>query len=94
MTTVMRKGATLQVRVNPQVKKNAQKTLQTMGLDVSTAVNLFLHQVVTTQSIPFAIRTENGFTPEQEREYLKEAAWATKYAKRYGTVDELMDAIK
>lgn len=92
MTTVMKKGATLQVRVNPQVKKNAQKTLQSMGLDVSTAVNMFLHQVVTTQSMPFQSRTENGFTTKQEQKYIA-AAQDAGNGKLYDTVDEMMDAV-
>jgi DNA-damage-inducible protein J len=88
------KTAIVQVRVNPRIKKSAQKTFEKMGLDISSAVNLFLHQVVTTQSIPFEVRTVNGFTPAQEREYIKQSAWAEKHAKRYDSVDELMDSIK
>ncbi len=88
------KGAVLQVRVNARVKRDAQKALKGMGLDVSTAVNMFLNKVVATQSIPFEVRTVNGFTPEQEQMYLRESAWAEKHAKRYDSVDELMDSIK
>ena len=89
------KEAVIQVRVNARLKKDAQKTLKEMGLDVSTAVNMFLNKVVATQSIPFEVRrTVNGFTPEQEQMYLKESAWAEKHAKRYDSVDKLMDSIK
>ena len=91
MTTVMKKNATLQVRVNPQIKRGAQKTLQTMGLDVSTAVNMFLHQVIITQSIPFESRTINGFTPERERAHIV-AAKDRSNGKFYRNVDEMMDA--
>jgi len=94
MATITNKGAIIQVRVNAQVKKNAQKALKSMGLDISTAVNMLLHQVVITQRMPFEGRTVNGFTREQEQMYLKEAAWAEKHAKRYDSVDELMDSIK
>lgn len=43
-----------------------------MGLDMSGAVKLFLHQVVITESIPFDIKTKNGFSSEQEEALLKE----------------------
>ncbi len=94
MATVTNKSAVIQVRVNAQVKKKAQNALKDMGLDISTAVNMLLHQVVITQRMPFEGRTANGFTREQEQMYLKETEWALKYAKRYDSVDELMDSIK
>lgn len=95
MTTLTNKGAVIQVRVNAQVKKNAQKALKSMGLDISTAVNMFLHQVVTTQAMPFQSRTVNGFTPAQEQEYLDAAKEALSLhgGKLYKTVDEMMDDI-
>ena len=75
-------------------KKKAQATLKKMGLDVSTAVNLFLHRVVSEQSIPFEIRTVNGYTPEQERQIIKDTEWTLKYGKRYDDVDEMMNDIR
>ena len=79
----------MHVRMSAQTKAKAQKTLKRMGLDVSTAINLFLHRVVHTQSIPFEVRTENGYTPAQEREIIKETEWALKHGKRYDDVDEM-----
>jgi DNA-damage-inducible protein J len=84
------KNATVHVRMNATTKRKAQATLKRMGLDVSTAVNLFLHRVVEKQSIPFEVRTENGYTPEQERQIIKETEWALKYGKRYDDVDVMM----
>ena len=95
MTTSTSKGAVIQVRINSVVKKNAQKTLKDMGLDMSTAVNMFLRHVVITQRMPFEGRTVNGFTPAQEREYLAAAkeALTLRGGKLYKTVDEMMDDI-
>jgi len=93
MATITNKGAIIQVRVNAQVKKNAQKALKSMGLDISTAVNMLLHQVVITQRMPFESHTVNGFTLAQEREYLA-AARDLKDGKLYSSVDEMMDDIK
>jgi DNA-damage-inducible protein J len=89
------KEAVIQVRVTTRMKKDAQKTLKGMGLDVSTAVNMFLNKVITTQSIPFEVRTVNGFTPAQEQEYLAAAkeALSLRGGKLYKTVDEMMDDI-
>ena len=85
--------STIQVRVDKKTKKDAKKTLGEMGLDISSAVKLFLNNVVITQSIPFKIRTRNGFTQEEERQMRKEIDEAIKYGKRYKNADEMMDNI-
>ncbi len=40
--------------------------LDKIGLDMSSAVKMFLRQVVMRQGIPFSALTENGLTVEQE----------------------------
>jgi DNA-damage-inducible protein J len=81
--------STIQVRVDSKIKKNADKAFHEMGLDMSSGVKLFLHQVVRSGSIPFSIRTENGFTPEREQQMIKEMKYALKYGKKYKTAREM-----
>jgi len=71
------------------MKKSADKAFRDMGLDMSSGVKLFLHQVVRSGSIPFSIRTENGFTPEQEQQMIKEMKYALKHGKKYKTAREM-----
>lgn len=69
--------AAVHVRVKEGTKKSAQKILNKMGVDLSTAINLYLHQIILTKGIPFPLFTENGLTFQQEKEMLeaeKEAA--------------------
>ena len=75
------------------MKKEASKAFKDMGLDISSGVKLFLHQVVKSQTIPFPIRTANGFTVEQEEEMIKETKEALKSGKSYKTAEELFDDI-
>ncbi len=82
--------STIQVRVDSEMKNRADKTFKNMGLDMSSGVKLFLHQVVRSGSIPFTIRTENGFTPEQERRMIVETKYALTHGKRYKTAREMM----
>ena len=86
-------NTTIQVRVDKNTKKQADKTFKKMGLDTSSGIKLFLHRVIQSRSIPFEIRTVNGFTPEQERKILKETEYALKHGKSYKTVEELFDDI-
>ena len=83
--------ATIQVRTNPKTKKSAQKILEKMGLDLSTAINIYLMQIVQKQRIPFDIEilTENGMTVEEELRMMKEAEWALKHGKRYDSTKEM-----
>ena len=41
------------VRVKEKTKKAARKVLADIGLDLSTGVNLFLHQVAIEKGLPF-----------------------------------------
>ena len=71
---------TLSIRIEEKTKKAAQKTLEAVGLDLSSAVKMFLNQVVIEQGIPF----KSSRTPKQIREeWDKEAAWALKHGKSY-----------
>ncbi len=81
-------NTTLQIRVNKKTKEKAKKIFNNLGLDMSSGINLFLSQVVNTESIPFEPRTENGFTVKRERELIKEAKYTLKYGKRYKTIEE------
>ena len=51
----MEKSATLNLRVNPTLKKDAESVLGRLGVPMSIAVDMFLNQVVLTGGIPFAI---------------------------------------
>ena len=81
--------STIQIRVDTKTKEAARKTLDELGLDMSSAVKLFLHNVVITQSLPLDLRTANGFTVAQEREMIADAEDAKKNAKRYDNLEEL-----
>jgi DNA-damage-inducible protein J len=47
--------ATLQIRVDDLVKKNADQLFASLGLDTSTAVRMFLNAAIEFDGIPFAI---------------------------------------
>jgi len=74
----------INIRVDKKTKDKAQKTLEELGLDLSSGVKLFLHSVINTQSIPFDVRTKNGYTQNEELRILKEAEEALKSSERKG----------
>lgn len=51
----MQKSATLNIRVDPEVKQSAESILSQLGLSMSTAVDIFLRQVSLTGGLPFKV---------------------------------------
>lgn len=51
----MEKTATLNLRVNPEVKKSAESVLYQLGVPMATAVDMFLKQITLTGGLPFAV---------------------------------------
>ena len=51
----MEKTTTMNLRVNPAVKQQAEDVLKQLGVPMATAVDMFLRQIALTGSIPFAV---------------------------------------
>ncbi len=86
----MNKQDTIQIRIDSKTKEAARKTLDELGIDMSSAVKLFLTNVVHRKGIPLDLLTENGFTLAQEQALILETELAKNSAKRFATVDALM----
>ncbi len=89
-TSCMKSQDTIQIRIDSKTKKAARKTLDDIGLDMSSAVKLFLINVINRKGVPLDLRTENGFTLAQEQALVAETEEAKKSSKRFATVDALM----
>lgn len=85
--------ATVNIRTDVSIKREAQRVFKRMGLDLSTGVNMYLSRVAQDKAMPFTPRTVNGFTPEYEARILRETTYAEKYGKRYSTVEEALKAV-
>ena len=81
---------TIQIRIDEKTKAGAKKVFKKRGLDMSSGIKLYLSHVEQDKTVPFVFRTENGYTPEQERQMIREAKYAEKHGKRYDSVDEIM----
>lgn len=55
---VAQNNTSLTIRMNSDVKQKAQVLFSELGLDMSTAINLFLRQAVREQRIPFEISAD------------------------------------
>lgn len=51
----MEKTSTLNLRVNPDVKRRAEEVLSQLGIPMSTAIDIYLKQISMSGGIPFAV---------------------------------------
>ena len=58
----MAKTATIQTRVDPKIKRNAQKILSTLNISMSEAISIYLTQITLNKGIPFEIKIPNKLT--------------------------------
>lgn len=58
----MTKTATIQTRVDPVVKQNAQIILKKLNISMSEAISMYLSQITLHNGIPFEIKLPNNVT--------------------------------
>ena len=80
----------LNVRVDSTLKEESDKLFKNLGLNMSTAINMFLTKCVKTSSIPF--RVEEPKPSKELMKALKELNYMEKYPEKYkvyNNIDEL-----
>lgn len=80
------------ISIDEDIKPKAQAMLAEFGLDLSTAVNMFLRQMLREEAIPFEVRKEvpNAVTLAAMAE-VEEMEKHPELAKTYSSVDALME---
>ena len=81
----------INIRVDDQVKAQAQELYASLGLDISSAVNIFLRQSIAFGGIPFTIR-QPRYNAETEQA-IREARSGLNLSKAYNSVAELREAL-
>ncbi len=59
--------ANLTVRVDDDLKRQAEEVLADSGLTMTTAITAFLTEVVRSNGIPFALQADPFFSAENQR---------------------------
>jgi DNA-damage-inducible protein J len=69
----MSQTATLQIKLDPQVKQAASDLFSSMGLTTADAVKLFLKQSLNSHSIPFQIKAQVEYFSQEDIKEINEA---------------------
>jgi len=56
------KTATARALIDPQIKKEAETILKSLGLNISTSIELFYRQVIAQKGLPFEMRVPTETT--------------------------------
>lgn len=82
---------TISIDIDERVKDEAQELFESMGLNMSTAINVFLTQAINEHSIPFKIKSKipNETTLAAMKEC--EDMIANKTGKAFNSFNELID---
>lgn len=82
------------ISIDAETKAQAQVMLADLGMDLSTAVNIFLRQMLYEGGIPFAITRDvpNKVTMEAMKEAQEMLRSPEKYQK-YDNVDSMVEDI-
>jgi DNA-damage-inducible protein J len=69
----MPQTATLQIKLDPQIKLDANALFSSMGLTTADAVKLFLKQSLNQNAIPFNIIPSQSYFTSEEIEEISQA---------------------
>ncbi len=84
--------ASILIKIDPQVKMEAQKVAEAMGLSLTSVINRYLKHFITAKTITFSARNEEP--SEYLLQAIKEAKEDLKTGKASPTFDNAEDAIK
>ncbi len=84
----------LNIRTDKEIKEQAEKIFNELGLNMTTAVNMFLRSAVRENGIPFELKLDvpNETTAAAIEEGRKLAT--DRSAKRYSSIEELKAALE
>ncbi len=52
----MAKSVTINIRVDPQIKAEAEAVFASSGLTLTEAINMFLHKSIMERGLPFEVK--------------------------------------
>lgn len=81
--------ANINIRVDDNLKLQAQELFSSLGMDMSTAMNIFLHQAVAFRGIPFVIQ-QPQYNAETEQA-IQNVRDGVNLSKAFDSVEELWE---
>ena len=83
-------NTTITIKTDKVIKKKSKQLFADLGLDMSTAINMFLRQCIRENGIPFiSSRVPNALTLKA----IRDAQNGVNVNGSFDTIDEVMESI-
>lgn len=79
------------IKTDPALKQDAQTLFERLGLNLSTAVNIFFRQAVHEQAIP--LRTGSPCPNEETLRAIYDVQNSVDLSRAFSSVDKLMEKL-
>ena len=86
----MKTNSVLQVRIDADIRKQAEELFERLGITTADAVRMFIMQSLEIQGLPFEVKRRNLYAFGVASEYAdtskipkEKTAWAEAVAKKY-----------
>ena len=81
----------MSIRLDSEVKEQAQQVLNSLGMDMTTAINIFLRQAIQYQGLPFDVRLDES---RKLMEVLADLDQNRNMSQSFVSVSDLMEDLR
>ena len=81
----------MSIRLDSEVKEQAQRVFNNLGMDMTTAINIFLRQAIQYQGLPFDVRLDEN---RKLLEVLTDLDQNRNMSQSFESVSDLMEDLR
>jgi addiction module antitoxin, relB/dinJ family len=81
----------MSIRLDSEVKEQAQQVFNNLGMDMTTAINIFLRQAIQYQGLPFDVRLDEN---RKLLEVLRDLNQNRNMSQSFESVSDLMEDLR
>ena len=81
----------MSIRLDSEVKEQAQQMFNNLGMDMTTAINIFLRQAIQYQGLPFDVRLDEN---RKLLEVLTDLDQNRNMSQSFESVSDLMEDLR
>ena len=81
----------MSIRLDSEVKEQAQQVFSNLGMDMTTAINIFLRQAIQYQGLPFDVRLDEN---RKLLEVLTDFDQNRNMSQSFESVSDLMEDLR
>lgn len=81
----------MSIRLDSEVKEQAQQVFNSLGMDMTTAINIFLRQAIQYQGLPFDVRLDEN---RKLMEVLADLDQNRNMSQSFESVSDLMEDLR